>query len=53
MHHFSKANWSSLNNLNLSNYFFNADQNIIGDKGCKYLSKVRLESIKYMSHCIQ
>jgi hypothetical protein len=48
MNHFSKANWSALYKLGLGKYFFNADQNQIGDRGCKYLSRVKLNSIKIL-----
>jgi hypothetical protein len=51
MYHLSMANWSSLNTLNLGKMFSYAADNKIRDKGCKYLSRMRLNSIKNICLC--
>jgi hypothetical protein len=49
MGHFSKANWRALKYLVLGKYHINAANNNIGDKGCKYLSRVNIQNIKLLS----
>jgi hypothetical protein len=46
--YFSKANWDALNDLMFCNYAVMSAGNAIGDKGCKYLSRVELNNLYHL-----
>jgi hypothetical protein len=53
MGHLSMVNWDCLNSLKLGSYLSMQIKIKFGDKGSKYLSRVRLDSIKFIHLCTQ